>query len=340
MSDHLKQHLDTFHQGEKDEEKLRESAVILQQDIEKLKTLRHRDDLRTLRASVEKMLKERTLEDTTRQALDGLNKTLEEHAIEAPLMPVDLGKQAADKMPADMLKSPVEHTVDGFNETVQTAYERGKQVWNQSGWGKAAIIGGGLLAGYAILKWLGGKAWGAAEAAGEKAAEGGSWLWNHKWQILTLGLVGGGAYWLRSRNSGTDAPNTAPGAPKAPETKLTGEDVLGKEQKIKVDGKERKLMMDAKGVVTLDGKKWKISGMGIASVLKFEVLQATRKGDSVSMRVKGSGLLGIEKEQVETLDKNKITELIRDLDKGKPKTIKVPTGFQWPAEAEIGFSEA
>lgn len=335
MSDHFKQHLDAFHQGEKDEEKLRESAVILQQDIEKLKTVRHRDDLRTLRASVEKMLKESTLEDATRQALDGLNKTLEEHAIEAPLMPVDLGKNAADTMPVDMLKSPVEHTVNGFNETVQTAYERGKQVWNQSGWGKAAIIGGGLLAGYAILKWLGGKAWGAAEAAGEKAVEGGSWLWNHKWTILTLGLAGGGAYWWW--NNKAEA-----GTSKGAEKKLTGEDVLGKEQKITVDGKERTLMMDAKGVVTLDGKKWKLQGMGIASVLKFNVLQAQRNGESVTLRVEGSGF-GQKKQQDEVFDRAKLEKLVRELDQGKPETIKVPTGINLPMvpkEVEIGFTEA
>lgn len=332
MSDHLKQHLDTFHQGEKDQQKLRESAVILQQDIEKLKTVRHRDDLRTLRASVEKMLKESMLEDATRQALDGLNKTLEEHAIEAPLMPVDLGKKAADKMPADMLKSPVEHAVNGFNETVQTAYERGKQVWNQSGWGKAAIIGGGLLAGYAILKWLGGKLWGAAEAGANKVADGGSWLWNHKWKILTLGLAGGGAYWWW--NNKAEA-----GTSKGPETKLSGTDVLGKEQKITVDGKERSLKMDAHGVVTLDGRKWKLQGMGMASGLKFNVLQAQRNGESVTLRVEGSSF-GQKKQQDEIFDRATLEKLVRELDQGKPETIKVPTGINMPMvpkEVEIGL---
>jgi hypothetical protein len=153
MSDRMQEHLDIINGAEKDPGKVRGAAVEIKKGFNTLAQTKHRDDLRNLRSSVERRLQEKGLAQGTRDALADLSKTLEEHAIEEPLMPKDLGKQTADKMPVDAVKMPVEKTVDGMNEAVQRTYEEGKRLWNNKEHpvlGKTAVIVGAAAAAYVI----------------------------------------------------------------------------------------------------------------------------------------------------------------------------------------------
>ena len=196
MSDRMQEHLDIINGAEKDPGKVRGAAVEIKKGFNTLAQTKHRDDLRNLRSSVERRLQEKGLAQGTRDALADLSKTLEEHAIEEPLMPKDLGKQTADKMPVDAVKMPVEKAVDGMNEAVQRTYEEGKRLWNNKEHpvlGKTAVIVGAAAAAYVIYK---GVAW-----LFEKASDAVGWAWDHKWTILTLGAVGYGAYKLGQNNA-------------------------------------------------------------------------------------------------------------------------------------------
>ncbi len=121
MSEHLK----TLTGNETDPNKIRDAAKAVKEHVPQMK-LKNRDELRTLRSSVKKHLKEQKQQDT-KEALTDLETTLEEHKIEEPLLPTDSGKKAAEVMP-DILKPATETTVDAGNEALQRGYEEGKAI--------------------------------------------------------------------------------------------------------------------------------------------------------------------------------------------------------------------
>lgn len=126
MHDTMSEHLKTLNGNEKDPNKIRDAAKAMKENLPKLKESVHRDELRELRTSVEKHLKEQSQEDT-KTALTELRDELAKNAIDEPILPKDAGKKAAEVMP-DMLKPATEKTVDGANEALQRTYEEGKHL--------------------------------------------------------------------------------------------------------------------------------------------------------------------------------------------------------------------
>ncbi len=196
MTQHLQKHIETLAEKSVDQNKVREAATALHKEFGQLKSARHRDELRQLRASTEAQLQRKDLNADARNALDTLEKTLTDHAIESPLLDPQMSQKLAQQLPdsAQSFKEPLRKVIDAGNEGTQrgfemskkgmaVAYKAGKKMWESNGvLGKIAVFGivaGGVYLAFKLLHW-----------AVRKIGQGFAWLWKNKWKILGLGGAG------------------------------------------------------------------------------------------------------------------------------------------------------
>lgn len=251
----LDRHLHTLQRAEHADKHDVDTAIqALDGKLAELKTrVQHKDELRKMRAGIEKAMVRTDLSADSQKRLKTMQSALEDEAVEAPVIPSDEG----DSLPTRAVKEGVQMTV-----------EQGKYLWKKTEGNTLArvgLIGGAVIAGYAVLhagKWVLEKLWNGVKHVGSFMKE--HWM-------LTIGALAGGAY-LYSNATNTNAADTHVERP-AP---AGSEYLLGGPKLIEVNGKRYTVEVRPDASLTVNGKNWKLKGLGLASVATFSVGQAMR----------------------------------------------------------------